>query len=77
MTRQPCTDLPLDDLPTWTFEATMAERASVAVCRRSHTLAVYRVKPGGGLSRLQRRRRTEHDYADYLGEIAGRLLAGV
>jgi hypothetical protein len=77
MPRQPWTDLPLDDLPSWTFEATMAERASVAVCRRSRTLAVYQVTPGGGVSRRQGRRRTDHDYADDLGEIAGGLLAGV
>lgn len=54
MARQHRTDRPLDDLLTWTFEGTIAERASVAVCRRSCTLAVYRGKPGGGLLRLQR-----------------------
>ena len=47
-------DLSLDDLPSWTFEETIAERASVAVCRRSRTLAVYRVVPGGCLARLKR-----------------------
>ena len=98
--------LPLDALPSWTFEETLAEGASVAVCRRSRTLAVYRVTPGDGWSRLKRRpqaldrrlrdtgqpwprllldarlglrtqRRTPDDDADYMGEIAGRLLAGV
>jgi hypothetical protein len=46
--RQHRADRPLDALPSWTGKATMAERASVAVCRRSRTLAVYRVTPGGG-----------------------------
>jgi hypothetical protein len=106
LARQHRTVLPLDDLPSWTFETTIAERASVAVCSRSRTLAVYRVKPGGYLSRLQRwsqaldrrlashgptlaktaasraaeaaqHRRMTDDYADNLGEIAGRLLAGI
>jgi hypothetical protein len=54
MARQHRADLSLDDLPSWTFEATMAERASGAVCGRSRTLAVYRFKPGGYLSRLKR-----------------------
>ena len=31
-----------------------AERAFGAVCSCSRTLAVYRVRPGGGLSRLKR-----------------------
>ncbi len=54
MARQHRANLALDDLPSWTFEATMAERASGTVCSRSRTLAVYRVKLGGYLSRLKR-----------------------
>jgi hypothetical protein len=54
MARQHCANLPLNDLPTWTFEETIAERASVAVCSRSRTLAVSRVKPGCGVLRLKR-----------------------
>jgi hypothetical protein len=54
LARQPRADLRLDDLPSWTFEETIAERAYVAVCSSSRTLAVYRVKPGGCLSRLKR-----------------------
>jgi hypothetical protein len=54
LVRQHRAALPLDDLPSWTFEATITERASVAVGSRSRTLAVYRVTPGGDLSRLKR-----------------------
>jgi len=53
MARQHRADLPLDDLPSWTFEETIAEQASVAVCSRSRTLAGYRVTPGGYLWRLK------------------------
>jgi hypothetical protein len=54
MVWQPHAALPLDDLPSRTWEETIAERASVAVGNGSRTLVVSRVQPSGGLSRLKR-----------------------
>jgi hypothetical protein len=54
LARQPRADLPLNDLPSWTFKETITERTYVAVCSSSRPLAVYRVKPGGCLSQLKR-----------------------
>jgi hypothetical protein len=54
LARQHRTGLPLEALPTQICEATLEARDYVMVRHGSRTLAVYRVKPGGDISRLQR-----------------------
>lgn len=54
MARQQRVVVPLDDLPSWTFEETMNEKDYVIVCHGSRMLAVYRVKTDGPLRRLKR-----------------------
>lgn len=52
--RQHRTAMPLEALPTQLCEATLEGRHYVLVRQGARTLAVYRVKPGGSLARLQR-----------------------
>jgi hypothetical protein len=54
MTRQNRVGLPIDDLPSRTYEETVDERNYVIVCNGSRMLAVYRVKADGPLRRLKR-----------------------
>jgi hypothetical protein len=46
-------DLPIDALPTRICEETIAEKAYVIMGNGTHTLAVYRVRPDGGLRWLK------------------------
>jgi hypothetical protein len=54
MARRNRVDLPIDDLPTRICEETIAEKAYVIMGNGTRTLAVYRVKPDGGLRWLRR-----------------------
>ena len=54
MTRQHPVNLPIEDLPSRTCEATLAAKVYVLVCHSARTLAVYRVQPDGVLRRLKR-----------------------
>jgi hypothetical protein len=54
LARQHRTGMPLEALPTQIWEATLEARGYVLVRHGARMLAVYRVKPGGSLLRLQR-----------------------
>jgi hypothetical protein len=54
MARRHRVALPLDDLPTRICEETIAEKAYVIMGNGTRMLAVYRVRPDGGLRWLKR-----------------------
>jgi hypothetical protein len=54
MARHTRTALPIDALPTRIVETIMAEKAYIIMRNASRTLAIYRVRPDGGLRWLKR-----------------------